>query len=678
MKIKKEMVVVLGIGVLNVLAFQNCDQKQIQKLIQQQQQQVVRIQANPRLQDNSATLINSDIFDNNYLIDQDSESKKYNLKTLFKNQPDKFRQFVMNKNQFPFKTQHGTITNFDPISGGFFYQPDQGFYGEDIISYSEESLVPSSGLPTRNLNETTALTIYPLNITMTVRPELILSVGEKTGLLTESPSIFIKNPILNAEQNAQLTYEVLIESAIQNANAPQGAEPKKEDWHPIQNGERVKGVQLEPNTEYSIKIRNINSDSFSSKVKTASWTSGDSKMSLVLGASPESLLDSPTLTLLNPNLSQSENDLVSFQIQITQFTKEFPQGVLVKNPQGKDVFVISKNGDKLIGMQFSPQNKYKFEVISALISNVDKNIEGEEVSSFWTPAQPPSILRPSNLRLGVLPMFEEVLSKSPTLVWSFNVEKIDPQFPFEVVVYDVTDLKNFKNPPVAASPGNKMIVRNPPLLLKSGNAITDLKFEDGHKYQFKVRGINEYSTSFSDLSPVWTVTYRRDCSERNPMFPLKLGTLCTDGTIYVGQNQNMRFFTTPRVCATAGSANCNGKFLKLNYADSVKYCKDLVYGARDGGPQYNDWHLSTQTEFLNLIKYEVSTRFFTPENNVQSKEFYKNRFLNIFSNGMSVFWLNTEADNKASNVYYVKGGWNLGSGDLKELNSLTCIRAESF
>jgi hypothetical protein len=162
------------------------------------------------------------------------------------------------------------------------------------------------------------------------------------------------------------------------------------------------------------------------------------------------------------------------------------------------------------------------------------------------------------------------------------------------------------------------------------------------------------------------------------MFPLKLGTLCTDGTIYVGQNQNMRFFTTPRVCATAGSANCNGKFLKLNYADSVKYCKDLVYGARDGGPQYNDWHLSTQTEFLNLIKYEVSTRFFTPENNVQSKEFYKNRFLNIFSNGMSVFWLNTEADNKASNVYYVKGGWNLGSGDLKELNSLTCIRAESF
>ncbi len=566
MKRQSQIIFLISFAILNLFAFQNCALQNDGLEVKQE----------------ASTLLSSNQ-KNTFRIPQDSEAQEFTIESLYADDKSQLVKYLFSTSDFPLKTKHGFITKLDARFGVFSYEPDKGFFGEDSIEYSEESLVPKLGTPTRvddSREEPVTISIYSLKLKMIVLPPMILKLGT-TGVLNETPEIILKNPLLKDIESANLKFEAQVVAVIDGKE--EGKALTK--WIKIKNKEKIKGLNLEGSTSYFIKVRNVDLPGYEEEVYSAMWTTTDSFFNLVLGEVPDSLNHTPSIQIYSIT-RPSEDDEMTFDAQISYILNN--EKKIVQDANGSDWFADIKNGSVIGNINLHSKTNFTIEVRN--MKSILKPINNPKAS--WT-TNFTALVTPTNLEVRTLESKGlKALTESPLLSWGPPevVKKImmSKNSKFELSIYNVTHSKEM------------LIYQGTPTLTSEGGAIVSSKFEDGNSYAFKVRIVSvdqagnvvKAETSDSVLSTVWKVSFEINCQlEINP----PIGVNCADGSIFLGysQNRQIRIYTIPN----------NGQYpTSLNYQDASQACEDLNSDAKYG--KVKGWRLPTDTEALSLMFYK--------------------------------------------------------------------------
>ncbi len=665
MKKQYQILTIISFTIINFLAFQNCG-KQSGGIQLYQDSSVVSLETPTNI----------------FNIDQNSEPKSFTLETIYPADKDKFRKFSLNTEELPIKTPHGMITDFDPKFGKFTYQPEKGFYGDDIIPYTEENIIDRLGVPTRTeanhggnastagLREVT-ITLYPLKMIINVRPDILVEFG-KSVLLTETPPINVKNPILSKEENSNFKFEAQVV-----AISTTGADKPLSEWTPLNNGGKITGLTLTADSSYKVVVRKINSPNYAEKIYFNTFTAAYQSVILNLGDTPDSLFETPAINVSNITNPQEDSKL-TFDVQIYSMANNAK--VIVKDPSGSDWFKGIANGSKIKGLNLKPQVIHFMEIANINSPNRPKKYP----SDSWTPSLNP-ISTPNNLTVSsvALPGIQ-VLSQSPLLSWGppelVNKVKSSSNLKFQVAIFDYNNLS--KAP----------IFEGIATLNSDGTSSINAKFMNATSYAFKVKVVSvdakgtvlKSETPYSVFSKPWNVRFQVNCQkEVNPL----IGSNCFDGSIYLGLGSNRitRVYTLP-------TEKFEGK---KNWKDANDFCNAI-----NGNPKLSNsrgWHLPNKEEVAiiqnytsqkargdyfsveNYKKAGLEDRYMiNPELELNHSHYWTTNKLTFARNNQYYITYSYTADESWHvNYYYdILGEKYLDATDERSENDYFCIRIE--
>ena len=174
---------------------------------------------------------------NVFMIPQDSDAKEFKLESIYPDDKSQVVQYILKSNELPMKTKHGFITKFEPRFGLFSYEPDNGFFGEDIIEFTEENLISNGAAAARvEISGEAVVNVfnYVQKMHIIVNPPMTLTLAP-SGVLTETPSIILTNPRLNEVENSELTFEVLVLNLLDDQEEGKALT----NWIKIKNKEKI-------------------------------------------------------------------------------------------------------------------------------------------------------------------------------------------------------------------------------------------------------------------------------------------------------------------------------------------------------------------------------------------------------------------------------------------------------